>query len=128
MPATRSAPALDRASRRLAQRHAGPFGRHPTTAGSTFSAGETFIQALMGRTPAPTRIGENTQGVFRRPGPGPAQRLGLGLPNEEFLTRTGRTFDGTGIPPHVKTPVFTPEELTHDRDSAFDHAVALLRH
>src|SRR5262249_28333929 len=30
----------------------------------TISAGETFTQALMGRTPHVTRIGENTQGVF----------------------------------------------------------------
>ena len=30
----------------------------------TISAGETFTQALMGRTPRITRIGENTQGVF----------------------------------------------------------------
>ncbi|WP_277994563.1 hypothetical protein [Streptomyces sp. A10(2020)] len=29
------------------------------------------------------------------------------LPNEEFLTRSGRTFDGTGIPPHLTEPVFT---------------------
>ena len=30
----------------------------------TLSAGETFAQGLMGRTPRVTRIGENTQGVF----------------------------------------------------------------
>jgi hypothetical protein len=30
----------------------------------TIRAGETFTQALMGRTPHVTRIGENTQGVF----------------------------------------------------------------
>ncbi|MDQ2710972.1 MAG: S41 family peptidase [Acidobacteriota bacterium] len=30
----------------------------------TMSAAETFTQALMGRTPCVTRIGENTQGVF----------------------------------------------------------------
>ena len=30
----------------------------------TVSAGETFTEALMGRAPAPTRIGSTTQGVF----------------------------------------------------------------
>jgi C-terminal processing protease CtpA/Prc len=73
----------------------------------------------------PVRIGENTQGVF-------SDVLGrhlptgwaFGLPNEEFLTRTGRTFDGPGIPPDVRTPVFTDEELAQGRDSAFDRAVA----
>jgi C-terminal processing protease CtpA/Prc len=30
----------------------------------TISAGETFTEALMGRAPAPTRIGSTTQGVF----------------------------------------------------------------
>lgn len=49
------------------------------------------------------------------------------LPNEEFLTRTGRTFDVTGIPPHLPTPVFTEEEFQQNRDSAFDTAVAALK-
>lgn len=50
------------------------------------------------------------------------------LPNEEFLTRSGRTFDGTGIPPHLTEPVFTEEEFDEKRDSAFDRAVNVLRH
>lgn len=97
------------------------------TGGSTVSAGETFIQALMDRTPAPVRIGENTQGVFsdvmERSLP---DGLAFGLPNEEFLTRTGHTFDGAGIPPDVRVPVFTDEEFAHDRDSAFDRAIETL--
>jgi peptidase S41-like protein/tricorn protease-like protein len=40
----------------------------------TVSAGETFTQALMGRTPPIIRIGENTQGVF-------SDVLGRRLPN-----------------------------------------------
>ncbi|WP_329242697.1 S41 family peptidase [Actinoallomurus sp. NBC_01490] len=109
--------------------HAHPY-RGPVailTGGSTFSAGETFIQALMDRTPAPVRIGENTQGVFsdvmERSLP---DGLVFGLPNEEFLTRTGRTFDGVGIPPDVRVPVFTDEEFARDRDSAFDRAMEFL--
>jgi hypothetical protein len=93
------------------------------TGGSTFSAGETFTQALMGRTPAPVRIGANTQGVFSdildRSLP---NGWAFGLPNEEFLTG-GHTYDGAGIPPDVRTLVFTDEEFAHDRDSAFDRAV-----
>jgi hypothetical protein len=50
----------------------------------------------------------------------------FGLPNEEFLTRTGRTFDGTGIPLRLTEPVFTQEEFANNRDSAFDRAVKLL--
>ena len=49
------------------------------------------------------------------------------LPNEEFLNRSGRTYDGTGIPPHITEPVFTKEEFTEKRDSAFDRAVRVLR-
>lgn len=49
------------------------------------------------------------------------------LPNEEFLTRTGRTYDVTGIPPHLRTPVFTEEEFLKNRDSAFDAAVTALK-
>jgi hypothetical protein len=97
------------------------------TGGSTFSAGETFTQALMDRTPRPTRIGENTQGVFSdildRSLP---NGWAFGLPNEEFLTRDGRTFDGAGIPPDVRTPVFTEQEFAQNRDSSFDRAVARL--
>lgn len=69
----------------------------------------------------------HTQGVF-------SDTLERRLPNgwsflllhEEFRTRDGRTFDGTGIPPHIAEPVFTDEEFEYDRDSAFDRAVAEL--
>ncbi|GGS87584.1 hypothetical protein GCM10010270_69540 [Streptomyces violaceus] len=54
-------------------------------------------------------------------------RHGSGLPNEEFLNRSGQTYDGTGIPPHVTEPVFTKEEFAKKRDSAFDRAVSVLR-
>ncbi len=98
------------------------------TGGSTISAGETFTQAMMERSPRPVRIGENTQGVFSdvlmRFLPNGWMFI---LPNEEFLTRSGETFDVTGIPPHVRTPVFTDEEFARNRDSAFDRAVSLLR-
>ncbi|MFJ2779496.1 S41 family peptidase [Kitasatospora sp. NPDC087315] len=97
------------------------------TSGSTVSAGETFTQAMMGRSPHITRIGENTQGVFSD---ALARRLSsdlvLLLPNEEFLTPAGTTFDGPGIPPDVRTPVFTKEELAGLKDSALTEARRLL--
>ncbi|OIK02761.1 S41 family peptidase [Streptomyces monashensis] len=109
-----------------APRYTGPVA--VLTGGSTVSAGETFTQALIDR-PGPTvRIGQATQGVFsdvmERCLP---DGLAFTLPNEEYLTRTGRTFDGTGIPPQLTEPVFTEEEFAKNRDSAFDRAVSLLR-
>ncbi|GGU97556.1 peptidase [Streptomyces filipinensis] len=108
-----------------APRYTGPVA--VLTGGSTVSAGETFTQALMDRPGRTVRIGQPTQGVFSdvmvRSLP---DGLLFGLPNEEFLTRTGRTFDGTGIPPQLTEPVFTKEEFAKNRDSAFDRAVDLL--
>ncbi|WP_235619082.1 S41 family peptidase [Embleya scabrispora] len=106
-------------------RYTGPVAL--LTAGSTVSAGETFAQALIGRPTTTTRIGDNTQGIF-------SDLLGRLLPNgwqfslsnERFLTRTGRSFEGPGIPPDIRTPVFTDDEFANDRDSAFDRARALL--
>ncbi|MET7648002.1 S41 family peptidase [Streptomyces sp. NPDC005426] len=107
-------------------RYGGPVA--VLTAATTFSAGETFTQTLIDRPGRTVRIGENTQGVFSdtldRTLPG---GMAVWLPNEEFLTRQGQTFDGAGIPPHIRTPVFTEEEFATDRDSAFDAAVAALR-
>ncbi|MER6566081.1 S41 family peptidase [Streptomyces sp. NPDC001093] len=108
-----------------APRYTGPVA--VLTGGSTVSAGETFTQALMDRPGRTVRIGQPTQGVFSdvmvRHLP---DGLAFGLPNEEFLTRTGGTFDGTGIPPQLTEPVFTKEEFAKNRDSAFDRAVNLL--
>lgn len=108
-----------------APRYTGPVA--VLTGGSTVSAGETFTQALMDRPGRTTRIGQPTQGVFSdvmaRKLP---NAMTAWLPNEEFLTRTGDTFDGTGIPPRITEPVFTKEEFTHHRDSAFDRALVEL--
>ncbi|MEV5687783.1 S41 family peptidase [Streptomyces sp. NPDC052164] len=106
-------------------RYTGPIAL--LTSGSTVSAGETFTQALAGR-PSPTvRIGENTQGVF-------SDTLARSLPNnwtftlsnEKYTNSRGHSFEGPGIPPHLRTPVFTEKEFAADRDSAFDRARALL--
>ncbi|MFJ2766478.1 S41 family peptidase [Streptomyces sp. NPDC087300] len=107
-------------------RYTGPVAL--LTSGSTVSAGETFTQALIDRPGRTVRIGEATQGVFsdvlERELP---NGMKVGLPNEEFLTSSGGTFDGPGIPPHLRTPVFTQKEFEKNRDSAFDKAVKVLR-
>ncbi|ALM39808.1 S41 family peptidase [Streptomyces sp. FR-008] len=107
-------------------RYTGPVA--VLTGGSTVSAGETFTQALMDRPGRTVRIGQPTQGVFsdvmRRRLP---NGMAAWLPNEEFLTRSGRTFDGTGIPPHLTEPVFTEDEFDRKRDSAFEGALNVLR-
>ncbi|MCX4782797.1 S41 family peptidase [Streptomyces sp. NBC_01264] len=105
-------------------RYTGPVA--VLTGGSTVSAGETFTQALLERPGRTVRIGEPTQGVFSDVlGRSLPNGWELGLPNEQFLTRTGKTFDGPGIPVDVTTPVFTQEEFDAHRDSAF--AAALRR-
>ncbi|MFJ3905849.1 S41 family peptidase [Streptomyces sp. NPDC090025] len=109
-----------------APRYTGPVA--VLTGGSTVSAGETFTQALLDRPGRTVRIGQSTQGVFSdvmtRALP---NGMAAWLPNEEFLTRSGRTFDGTGVPPHLVEPVFTEEEFAAGRDSAFDRALEVLR-
>jgi hypothetical protein len=94
---------------------------------STVSAGETFTQALIGRSPHITRIGENTQGVFsdvlgrRLP-----NRWRFGLPNEVFLTPDGKAFDGPGIPPDIPVPVFAASDLAAGKDPAMAKALEVL--
>jgi C-terminal processing protease CtpA/Prc len=94
----------------------------------TISAGETFTQALMGRTPRIIRIGENTQGVF-------SDVLGrrlpngwvFGLPNEVFRTPEGAIFDAVGIAPDIAVPVFADEDVAAGKDPAMANALQLLR-
>jgi len=94
----------------------------------TISAGETLTQALMGRTPRVTRIGENTQGVFSdilfRTLP---NGWHFGLPNEVFRSPGGKTFDGAGIPPDISVPVFAEQDLAAGRDPGLERAMTELR-
>ncbi|MFD7239448.1 S41 family peptidase [Streptomyces syringium] len=117
----------------LLRPHQGPVYTGPLavlTGRLTMSAGETLTQALLGRGPKPTLIGENTQGLFsdklERTLPNGWK---FWLPNEEFLSaKDGRTtYDGAGIPPHIRTDVFTEKELTEGRDSALAEARGRLR-
>ena len=95
----------------------------------TISAGETFTQALMGRTPHVVRIGENTQGVFSDVlGRNLPNGWEFGLPNEVFRTAQGTTFDGPGIPPDIMVPVFADDDITAGRDPALAKALEILGH
>lgn len=93
----------------------------------TISAGETFTQALMGRSPHVTRMGENTQGVFSDV---LSRRLpngwGFGLPNEVFRTKQGTTFDAVGIPPDIEIPVFADADVAGGKDPAMMKALEVL--
>lgn len=94
----------------------------------TISAGETFTQALMGRTPHITRIGENTAGLF-------SDVLGrklpngwtFGLPNEVFRTPEGTAFDVSGIPPDIAVPVFADADVAAGKDPGMAKALEILR-
>jgi len=93
----------------------------------TISAGETFTQALMGRAPHITRIGENTQGVFsdvldRRLPNG----WSFGLPNEVYRTPEGTAFDGAGIPPDIAVPVFADDDVAAGKDPGMAKALEIL--
>ncbi len=95
----------------------------------TISAGETFTQALMGRSPHIVRIGENTQGVFsdqldRRLPNG----WRFGLPNEVYRTARGATFDIVGVPPDIEIPVFADSDLAAGKDPAMAKALDILSH
>lgn len=96
--------------------------------GSTFSAGETLIQALLDRSPRPVVVGENTQGVFSdildRQLP---NGWVFGMPDEEYRTPSWSTYDVTGIPPDIRVPTLTPEQFADGRDPAFQAALRRLR-
>jgi C-terminal processing protease CtpA/Prc len=50
----------------------------------------------------------------------------FGLPNEIYLTKDGKAFDGPGVPPDIAVPIFPSEDLASGRDSALNKALELL--
>ncbi|WP_321471588.1 S41 family peptidase [uncultured Paludibaculum sp.] len=110
-------------------------GKQPVFPGSvveltgpiTMSAAETFTQALMGRTPPVTRIGESTQGVFCDP---LFRHLPNGwtfaLPNAVYRGPDGQAFDVRGIPPDLVVPVFADEDVAAGRDPGMEAALRAL--
>ncbi|MFF4845175.1 S41 family peptidase [Streptomyces collinus] len=107
-------------------RYTGPLA--VLTGGETYSAGETLTQAFMQRPAFTVRVGQNTQGVFSdiltRTLP---DGWTFGLPNEEYLTPSGTTFDGPGIPADIRAGDFVHDISRGTPDSAFTQALAALR-
>ena len=97
------------------------------TSADSVSAAETFTMAILDRQPHVTRVGANSQGVFSDVlGRKLPNGWSFGLPNEIYLTKDGKAFDGPGVPPDIETPIFTAEDLAAGRDSALDKALELL--
>lgn len=121
-PAKHARPQEVRVAPSSGARYTGPI--RMLTGPLTISAGETFTLAMMGRTPAPERFGENTQGVY-------SDTLDRKLPNgwtvtlgnEDFTAPDGRSYEGPGIPPTTPMPVYPPAELAADQDSVLAAAL-----
>jgi hypothetical protein len=97
------------------------------TSADSVSAAETFTMAILDRQPHVTRVGANTQGVFSDVlGRKLPNGWGFGLPNEIYLTKDGKAFDGPGVPPDIETAIFSANDLAAGRDSALDKALELL--
>ncbi|SDE03799.1 S41 family peptidase [Kordiimonas lacus] len=97
------------------------------TGPNSMSAAETFLMALMDRAPEVTRIGDNTRGAFADMLPRILPNGWLfALPNERYLDSAGKSYDRLGIPPHIRVPVFSEEDLAAGRDSALDAALKVL--
>jgi Peptidase family S41/Tricorn protease C1 domain len=93
----------------------------------TISGGETFAMALMGRRPPVTFVGENTQGVFSDVW---ARKLPngwtFGVPTELYLTESGKSFDGDGVPPDIRVPVYSKADLESSRDGTLEKALEII--
>ncbi len=97
------------------------------TSADSVSAAETFTMALLDRQPHVTRIGANTQGVFSDVlGRKLPNGWSFRLPNEIYLTKDGKAFDGPGVPPDIEVPIFPAGDLASGRDSAIDKALEVL--
>jgi Peptidase family S41 len=93
----------------------------------TISGGETFAMALMGRTPRVTFVGENTQGVFSDVwGRKLPSGWTFGVPTELYLTSSGKSFDGQGVPPDIRVSVFPKADLEAGRDGPLERAIRVI--
>ncbi len=97
------------------------------TSADSVSAAETFTMAVLDRQPHVSRVGANTQGVFSDVlGRKLPNGWSFGLPNEIYLTKDGKAFDGPGVPPDIELPIFPAEDLANGRDSTLNKALELL--
>jgi hypothetical protein len=97
------------------------------TSADSVSAAETFTMAVLDRQPHVIRVGANTQGVFSDVlGRKLPNGWSFGLPNEIYLTKDGKAFDGPGVPPDIEVPIFPADDLANGRDTALNKALELL--
>jgi C-terminal processing protease CtpA/Prc len=93
----------------------------------TMSAAEDFSQALMGRAPHITTIGENTQGLL---GDYLTRRLPNGrtfsVSNAVSRTPDGGMFEVLGIPPDIQKPVFADDDVAAGMDPGLAMAMHIL--
>jgi C-terminal processing protease CtpA/Prc len=47
----------------------------------------------------------------------------LGIPNERYLTSTGKNWEIHGIPPNIEVPVWAAADVEAGRDPALQRAV-----
>ena len=92
------------------------------------SGAETFAMSVMGRQPAVTFVGENTQGVYSEiVGRTLPNGWNVSLPTEVYETAAGRSFDGVGVAPGVRVHALRLEDLDAGKDPILERALALLR-
>ena len=93
----------------------------------TASAAEVFALAMRS-LPQVTLVGQATMGIFSdalyRTLP---NRWNFSLSNEVYLTPSGESFEGTGVPPNVVAPFLSADDDEDGVDSIIDAAVAALR-
>ncbi len=97
------------------------------SSGDTVSAGETFLMAMMGREADTRRLGAPTRGSFSDMLPRALPNGWLfALPNERYVDASGKSYDGTGIPPDFAVPEVTAADIAAARDPALDTILKLL--
>jgi C-terminal processing protease CtpA/Prc len=97
------------------------------TSADSVSAAETFTMAVLDRQPHVIRVGANPRECFPTfLGRKLPNGWSFGLPNEVYLTKDGKAFNGLGVPPDIEVAVFPTEDLADGRDSALSKALGLL--
>jgi C-terminal processing protease CtpA/Prc len=84
--------------------------------------------SVMGRQPAVTFVGENTQGVYSEiVGRTLPNGWNVSLPTEVYETAAGRSFDGVGVAPDIRVNALRQEDLDAGKDPILERALVLLR-
>jgi C-terminal processing protease CtpA/Prc len=96
------------------------------TSERTISAAETLTLYMMA-LPHVTRIGDTTAGAFSSTTKHMPNGWMVDLSNEIIEAANGIVYEGKGIPPQFKVPVFDPENFYPGLKLAVDKAVSLAR-